>query len=202
MTLIEKSRNYNLEEIVKQETIKAFYDKLYETFNSRPYLYDICKDLIDNGLNDYRDFDIYSVNGHHHEVSFIKNSERYIAYCYERINVTSKVYNNAFIHFCYKHRVEIASQPYNLNISVALQFDRGKPVFSAFCINEIDAPLLTSEQNHKPLNYEFSNQVFIDTNYAKIQGSINDDDFGEVLNLDVNITPDEFVKNIRKAIIS
>ena len=61
MTLIEKSRNYNCEEIVKQETIKAFYDKLYEAFNSRPYLYDICKDLIENGLNDYRDFEIFKL---------------------------------------------------------------------------------------------------------------------------------------------
>lgn len=48
MTLIEKSRNYNCEEIVKQETIKAFYDKLYETFNSRPYLYDICKNILNS----------------------------------------------------------------------------------------------------------------------------------------------------------
>ena len=186
MTLIEKSRNYTYEKIVKQETIKAFYNKLYETFNEKPYLYDICKDLIYFGSNDYRDFEIYKLNEWYNDI--YDN--------YKKIQIKSKIYNNAYIRFCYDYRVKIDSQIYSLNVSVCLQFDHGKPIFSAFNINGIDAPILASEHKYQSLNYEFSNYVFDEKDEATIYGFINDN------NLDVEITPRDFANGIRRAIIS
>lgn len=193
MTLIEKSRNYNLEEIVKQETIKAFYDKLYETFNNRPYLYDICKDLIDNGLNDYRDFEIFKL------VEWKDD----IYNCYKKIKITSTIYNNAYIYFNYKYQADIDSQTYFLDVSVALQFDHGKPVFSAFCINKYDnSALLKIKDYYHTFDYGFSNSILDEKDDAKIYGFISGDDSGEILDLDVNISPSDFAYGIRKAIIS
>lgn len=191
MTLIEKSRNYNLEEIVKQETIKAFYDKLYETFNSRPYLYDICKDLIENGPSDYRDFKIYTLD----------EWEDDIYDCYKQIKISSKIYNNAYINFNYKYQTEINSQTYFLDVSVALQFDHGKPVFSAFCINKYDnSALLRIKDYYHTLDYGFSNRILDEKDDAKIEGFISYNDSNR--NLDVNISPSDFAYGIRKAIIS
>lgn len=203
MTLIEKSRNYNLEEIVKQETIKAFYDKLYETFNSRPYLYDICKDLIDNGPNDYRDFDSYTLNKSNHYVKIIKNGESYSAICYKNIKITSKIYDNAYMYFGYDYKIKIASQPYFLNVSVRLQFDHGKPVFSALNFSKgYNVTVLKNELNYQLLDYGFSNRILGEKDNAKVYGFISDDDSDEILDLDVNITPSDFAYGIRKAIIS
>lgn len=191
MTLIEKSRNYNLEEIVKQETIKAFYDKLYETFNSRPYLYDICKDLIDNGPGDYQDFDSY----------ILAEWEDDIYDCYKQIKISSKIYNNAYINFNYKYQTEINSQTYFLDASVALQFDNGKPVFSAFCINKYDnSALLRIKDYYHTLDYGLSNRILDEKDDAKIEGFISYNDSNR--NLDVNISPSDFAYGIRKAIIS
>lgn len=193
MTLIEKSRNYNLEEIVKQETIKAFYDKLYETFNSRPYLYDICKDLIENGPSDYRDFDIYKLTEYDDDIYD----------CYKQIKISMKIYDNAYIHFNYKYQVDINEQTYFLDASVYLQFDHGKPVFSAFGINNYDnSALLKIKDYYHTLDYGFSNKVLDEKDDAKIEGFISDNDSDEILDLDVNISPSDFAYGIRKAIIS
>ena len=194
MTLIEKSRTYTREEIVKQETIKAFYNKLYETFNSRPYLYDICKDLIENGPSDYRDFEIYTLAEW--------EDDMYNDY-YNKIQIDSKIYNNAFIQFTYKYQVTIESQTYFVNVSVALQFDRGKPTFSAFSINKDNCTsLLKIKDFYHLLDYEFSNNVLDEKDDAKIYGFLSDDDLGDILGLDANITPSDFAYGIRKAIIS
>ena len=195
MTLIEKSRNYNLEEIVKQETIKAFYDKLYETFNSRPYLYDICKDLIENGPSDFSSFNTYKLD---------KWTDPWDARLYKRIQITSKIYNNAYIHFNYKYQVDINEQTYFLDVSVYLQFDHGKPVFSAFGINEYDnSALLKIKDYYHTLDYDFSNYVLDEKDDAKIEGFISGDDKSEeILGLDIKITPADFAYGIRKAIIS
>ena len=191
MTLIEKSRNYNLEEIVKQETIKAFYDKLYETFDSKPYLYDICKDLIENGPSDYRDFKIYTLD----------EWEDDIYDCYKQIKISSKIYDNAYIKFNYKYQAEINSQTYFLDASVALQFNHGKPVFSAFCINKYDnSALLKIKDYYHTFDYRFSNRILDEKDDAKIEGFISYNDSDR--NLDVNISPSDFAYGIRKAIIS
>ena len=191
MTLIEKSRNYTCEQIVKQETIKAFYDKLYETFNSRPYLYDICKDLIENGPSDYRDFKIYTLD----------EWEDDIYDCYKQIKISSKIYNNAYINFNYKYQTEINSQTYFLDASVALQFNHGKPEFSAFCINKYDnSALLKIKDYYHTLDYRFSNRILDEKDDAKIEGFISYNDSDR--NLDVNISPSDFAYGIRKAIIS
>lgn len=191
MTLIEKSRNYTREQIVEQETIKAFYDKLYETFNNRPYLYDICKDLIENGPSDYSDFKIYTLD----------EWEDDIYDCYKQIKISSKIYNNAYINFNYKYQTEIDSQTYFLDASVALQFDHGKPVFSAFCINKYDnSALLRIKDYYHTLDYGFSNRILDEKDDAKIEGFISYND--SYRNLDVNISPSDFAYGIRKAIIS
>lgn len=193
MTLIEKSRNYTREQIVEQETIKAFYDKLYETFDSKPYLYDydICKDLIENGPSDYRDFKIYTLD----------EWEDDIYDCYKQIKISSKIYNNAYINFNYKYQTEINSQTYFLDASVALQFDHGKPVFSAFCINKYDnSALLRIKDYYHTLDYGFSNRILDEKDDAKIEGFISYNDSNR--NLDVEITPRDFAYGIRKAIIS
>ena len=201
MALIEKSRNYTCKQIVEQETIKAFYDKLYETFNSRPYLYDICKDLIENGPSDYRDFDLYTLNKSNYYVKIIKNGESYSASCYKNIKIASKIYNNAYIRFTYKYQVKIASRTYILNVSVFLQFDHGKPVFSAFCINKYDnSALLRIKDYYHTLDYRFSNRILDEKDDAKIEGFISYNDSDR--NLDVNISPSDFAYGIRKAIIS
>lgn len=189
MTLIEKSRNYNCEEIIKQETIKAFYKKLYETFNNRPYLYDICKDLIENGPSDYRDFKIYTLD----------EWEDDIYDCYKQIKISSKIYDNAYINFNYKYQTEIDSQTYFLDASVALQFDHGKPVFSALDFNKDNCKsLLEIEEYFQLLDYEFSNRVLDEKYDASIYGFISGND----RKLDVEITPRDFAYGIRKAIIS
>lgn len=191
MTLIEKSRNYTCEQIVEQETIKAFYDKLYETFDSKPYLYDICKDLIENGPSDYRDFKIYTLD----------EWEDDIYDCYKQIKISSKIYNNAYINFNYKYQTEIDSQTYFLDASVALQFDQGKPVFSAFCINKYDnSALLRIKDYYHTLDYGFSNRILDEKDDAKIEGFISYNDSDR--KLDVEITPRDFAYGIRKAIIS
>lgn len=191
MTLIEKSRNYTREQIVEQETIKAFYDKLYETFNNRPYLYDICKDLIDNGPSDYRDFEIY----------ILDEWEDDIYDCYKKIKITSTIYNNAYIQFTYTYQASIDSQTYFLNVSVYLQFDHGKPVFSAFGINKDNCKaLLNIKDYYHTLDYGFSNRILDEKDDAEIYGFISDDDSDR--NLDVNISPSDFAYGIRKAIIS
>ena len=193
MTLIKKSHNYNLEEIVKQETIKAFYDKLYETFNSRPYLYDICKDLIENGPNDYQDLEIYTLTEWNDEWSDGP----------KKIRIMSKIYNNAYIRFTYKYQVKIASRTYILNVSVFLQFDHGKPVFSALDFNNDNyEALLSIKDYYSLLDYGFSNYVLDEKDDAKIYGFISDDDSDDILDLDVEITPSDFAYGIRKAIIS
>lgn len=191
MTLIEKSRNYNCEEIVKQETIKAFYDKLYEAFNSRPYLYDICKDLIENGLNDYRDFEIFKL------VEWKDD----IYNCHKKIKITSTIYNNTYIKFTYEYETEIGIdlQTYFLNVSVCLQFDHGKPVFSAISFNNGNhEALLNIKDYYHLLDYGFSNYVLDEKYNAKVYGFISDND----RKLDVEITPSDFAYGIRKAIIS
>lgn len=191
MTLIEKSRNYTREQIVEQETIKAFYDKLYETFNNRPYLYDICKDLIENGPSNYRDFEIYTLD----------EWEDDIYDCYKKIKITSTIYNNAYIQFTYTYQASIDSQTYFLNVSVYLQFDHGKPVFSAFCINKYDnSALLRIKNYYHTLDYRFSNRILDEKDDAKIEGFISYNDSNR--NLDVNISPSDFAYGIRKAIIS
>lgn len=191
MTLIEKSRNYTCEQIVEQETIKAFYDKLYETFNNRPYLYDICKDLIDNGLNDYRDFEIFKL------VEWKDD----IYNCYKKIKITSTIYNNAYINFNYKYQVDINEQTYFLDASVYLQFDHGKPVFSAFGINKYDnSALLKIKDYYHTFDYGFSNRILDEKDDAKIEGFISYNDSDR--KLDVEITPSDFAYGIRKAIIS
>ena len=191
MTLIEKSRNYTREQIVEQETIKAFYDKLYETFNNRPYLYDICKDLIENGPSDYRDFEIYKLTEYDDDIYD----------CYKQIKISIKIYDNAYIKFNYKYQADIDSQTYFLDVSVALQFDHGKPVFSAFCINKYDnSALLKIKDYYHLLDYGFSNRILDEKDDAKIEGFISYNDSDR--NLDVNISPSDFAYGIRKAIIS
>lgn len=193
MTLIDKSRNYNLEEIVKQETIKTFYDKLYKTFNSRPYLYDICKDLIDNGTNDYQNTSMYTLAEWYDDMYD----------WYRKIKITSTIYNNAYICFTYEYQVNIDSQTYFLNTSVYLQFNHGKPVFSAFGINENNPEcLLKIKDFYHLLDYRFSNQVLDEKDDAKIYGFISDDDSDDILDLNVEITPSDFAYGIRKAIIA
>lgn len=192
MALIEKSRNYNLDEIVKQETIKAFYDKLYETFNKRPYLYDICKDLIDNGLNDYHNFEIFKL---------VEWEDDYIPNCHKKIKITSTIYNNTYIQFTYEYETEIGIdlQTYFLNVSVCLQFNHGKPVFSALDFNKDNCKsLLEIEEYFHLLDYEFSNRVLDEKYDASIYGFISGND----RKLDVEITPRDFAYGIRKAIIS
>lgn len=193
MTLIEKSRNYTREQIVEQETIKAFYDKLYETFDSKPYLYDICKDLIENGPSDYRDFEIYTLD----------EWEDDIYDCYKKIKITSTIYNNAYIHFNYKYQADIDSQTYFLDASVALQFNHGKPEFSAFCINKYDnSALLKIKDYYHTFDYGFSNRILDEKADAKIEGLISDNESGRIIDRDVNISPSDFAYGIRKAIIS
>ena len=193
MTLIEKSRNYTREQIVEQETIKAFYDILYETFNNRPYLYDICKDLIENGPSDYRDFEIYTLD----------EWEDDIYDCYKKIKITSTIYNNAYIQFTYTYQARIDSQTYFLNVSVYLQFDHGKPVFSAFGINKDNCKaLLSIKEYYHTFDYGFSNRMFDEKADAKIEGLISDNESGRIIDRDVNISPSDFAYGIRKAIIS
>lgn len=192
MTLIKKSRNYTREQIIEQETIKAFYDKLYETFNSRPYLYDICKDLIENGPSDYRNFDIYT----------LAEYEDDIYGCHKRIKISSTIYDNAYIKFNYKYQIEINSQNYFLNVSVALRFDRGKPVFSAISFNKDNLSLLKIKDYYRLFNYEFSNQVLNEKDDAEVYGFISDDESDEIIDRDVNISPSDFAYGICKAIIS
>lgn len=193
MALIEKSRNYTREQIVEQETKRLFYDTLYETFNKRPYLYDICKDLIENGPSDYRDFEIYTLD----------EWEDDIYDCYKKIKITSTIYNNTYIQFTYEYETEIGIdlQTYFLNVSVCLQFDHGKPVFSAFCINKYDnSALLRIKDYYHTLDYGFSNRILDEKDDAKIEGFISYNDFDR--KLDVEITPSDFAYGIRKAIIS
>lgn len=193
MTLIEKSRNYTREQIVEQETKRLFYDALYETFNKRPYLYDICKDLIENGPSDYRDFEIYTLD----------EWEDDIYDCYKKIKITSTIYNNTYIQFTYEYETEIGIdlQTYFLNVSVCLQFDHGKPVFSAFCINKYDnSALLRIKDYYHTLDYGFSNRILDEKDDAKIEGFISYNDSDR--KLDVEITPSDFAYGIRKAIIS
>lgn len=190
MTLIDKSRNYNHEEIIKQETIKAFYDKLYETFNSRPYLYDICKDLIDNGPGDYQNTEIYKL---------VKWKDDYEPDCYKKIEITSTILSGAYIRFTYNYRVKIDTQTYFLNVSVYLQFEHGKPIFSAFGINKNNTKgLLEIKDYYHLLDYGFSNRIIGEKDDASIYGFISDDN----RKLDVEITPSDFASGIRKAIIS
>ena len=198
MTLIEKSRNYTCEQIVEQETIKAFYDKLYETFNSRPYLYDICKDLIDNGLNDYHNFEIFKL---------VEWEDDYIPNCHKKIKITSTIYNNTYIQFTYEYETEteteigIDLQTYFLNVSVCLQFDHGKPVFSAISFNNGNhEALLNIKDYYHTLDYRFSNRILDEKDDAKIEGFISYNDSDR--KLDVEITPRDFAYGIRKAIIS
>lgn len=190
MTLIEKSRNYTREQIVEQETIKAFYDKLYETFNNRPYLYDICKDLIDNGPSDYQSTEIYKL---------VKWKDDYRPDCYKKIKITSTILSGAYIRFIYNYRVKIDTQTYFLNVSVYLQFEHGKPIFSAFGINKDNCKsLLNIKEYYHLLDYGFSNYVLDEKYDAKVYGFISDND----RKLDVEITPSDFAYGIRKAIIS
>lgn len=193
MTLIEKSRNYNCEEIIKQETIKAFYDKLYETFNNRPYLYDICKDLIENGCNDYRSSELYTLAD--------CDDDWYDSH--KKIKITSTIYNNTYIQFTYEYQVEIDSQTYFLNISVYLQFDHGKPVFSTLSFSKDNCEsLLKIKDYYRLFDYGFSNDVLGEKDDAKIYGFISGDDSDNILDLDAKITPSDFAYGIRKAIIS
>lgn len=194
MTLIEKSRNYTHEQIVEQETIKAFYDKLYETFDNKPYLYDICKDLIKNGPSDYRNFEIDILN---------RWTEPWDGRLYKQIKISSKIYDNAYIYFNYKYQVEINGQTYVLDASVYLQFDHGKPVFSAFSVNKYNNSALSKIKDYyHTLDYGFSTKVLDEKDDAKIEGFISGDDSDEILGLDINITPSDFAYGIRKAIIS
>lgn len=196
MTLIEKSRNYTREQIVEQETIKAFYDKLYETFDSKPYLYDICKDLIENGLNDYRNFEIFTL---------AEWDDEWSSNVHKRIQITSTIYNNTYIQFTYNYATTIGIdlQTYFLNVSVCLQFDHGKPVFSAISFNkDNNDALLEIKEYYHLFDYGFSNYVLDEKDDAKIYGFISDDDSDDILDLDVEITPSDFAYGIRKAIIS
>lgn len=193
MTLIEKSRNYTCEQIVEQETVKAFYDKLYETFDSKPYLYDICKDLIDNGSSDYRDFEIYTLDKWDDDIYD----------CYKNIRITSTIYNNAYIQFTYTYQVDIDSQTYFLNVSVYLQFNHGKPEFSAFSINKDNCKaLLKIEEFYHLFDCGFSNRILDEKDDAQISGFVSDDESGRIIDRDVNISPSDFAYGIRKAIIS
>lgn len=194
MTLIEKSRNYNREEIIKQETIKAFYDKLYETFNNRPYLYDICKDLIDNGPSDYQSTEIYKL---------VELEDEWSSDVHKKIKITSTILSGAYIQFTYNYRVEIDTQTYFLNVSVYLQFDHGKPVFSALDFNKNNCEsLLEIKDHYHLLDYRFSNQVLDEKYDAKVYDFISGDDSDDILILDVEITPSDFAYGICKAIIS
>lgn len=80
-----------------------------------------------------------------------------------------------------------------------MQFDHGKPVFSAIGFNKDNCKsLLEIEEYYHLLDYRFSNDVLDEKYDAKVYGFISDND----RKLDVEITLSDFAYGIRKAIIS
>ena len=80
-----------------------------------------------------------------------------------------------------------------------MQFNHGKPVFSALDFNKDNCKsLLEIEEYFHLLDYEFSNRVLDEKYDASIYGFISGND----RKLDVEITPRDFAYGIRKAIIS
>lgn len=194
MTLIEKSRNYNCEEIVKQETKRLFYDALYETFNKRPYLYDICKDVIDNKSND--DLELDKLN-----IESITDAQ-----ALKTVDLFTAIYKDHIL-FSYTFTMNtMAYFSYNLCVSVELKFDHGKPIFANLAVNDKDVVNFIVPSDQFTLDYGYSSLTLNNTEETKILGFLYGDD-DDIVNEQISptvvtIRPKLFANYIRKAIIS
>lgn len=194
MTLIEKSLNYTRGMIAEQETKRLFYDALYETFNKRPYLYDICKDVIDNKSNDDLELDKLNIE------SFTE------AQAFKTVDLFTAIYKDRIL-FSYTFTMNtISFFSYNLCVSVELKFDHGKPIFTNLTVNDKDVINLIVPSDQFTLDYGYSNLTLNNTEETKILGFLYDDD---IVNGQINpkptvvtIKPKLFANYIRKAIIS
>lgn len=194
MTLIEKSRNYTRGMIAEQETKRLFYNALYETFNKRPYLYDICKDVIDNKSNDDLELDKLNIE------SFTE------AQAFKTVDLFTAIYKDRIL-FSYTFTMNtISFFSYNLCVSVELKFNHGKPIFTNLTVNDKDVINLIVPSDQFTLDYGYSNLTLNNTEETKILGFLYDDD---IVNGQINpkptvvtIKPKLFANYIRKAIIS
>ena len=194
MALIEKSRNYTRGMIAEQETKRLFYDALYETFNKRPYLYDICKDVIDNKSNDDLELDKLNIE------SFTE------AQAFKTVDLFTAIYKDRIL-FSYTFTMNtISFFSYNLCVSVELKFNHGKPIFTNLTVNDKDVINLIVPSDQFTLDYGYSNLTLNNTEETKILGFLYDDD---IVNGQINpkptvvtIKPKLFANYIRKAIIS
>ena len=192
MTLIEKSRNYTRGMIAEQETKRLFYNALYETFNKRPYLYDICKDVIDNKSNDDLELDKLNIE------SFTE------AQTFKTVDLFTAIYKDRIL-FSYTFTMNtISFFSYNLCVSVELKFDHGKPIFTNLTVNDKDVINLIVPSDQFTLDYGYSNLPLNNTEETKILGFLYDDDIvnGQIDPTVVTIKPKLFANYIRKAIIS
>ena len=194
MTLIEKSLNYTRGMIAEQETKRLFYDALYETFNKRPYLYDICKDVIDNKSND--DLELDKLN-----IESITDAQ-----ALKTVDLFTAIYKDHIL-FSYTFTMNtMAYFSYNLCVSVELKFDHGKPIFTNLTVNDKDVVNFIVPSDQFTLDYGYSNLTLNNTEETKILGFLYDDD---IVNGQINpkptvvtIKPKLFANYIRKAIIS
>lgn len=192
MTLIEKSRNYTRGMIAEQETKRLFYNALYETFNKRPYLYDICKDVIDNKSNDDLELDKLNIE------SFTE------AQAFKTVDLFTAIYKDRIL-FSYTFTMNtISFFSYNLCVSVELKFNHGKPIFTNLTVNDKDVINLIVPSDQFTLDYGYSNLTLNNTEETKILGFLYDDDIvnGQIGPTVVTIKPKLFANYIRKAIIS
>lgn len=194
MTLIEKSLNYTRGMIAEQETKRLFYDALYETFNKRPYLYDICKGVIDNKSND--DLELDKLN-----IESITDAQ-----ALKTVDLFTAIYKDHIL-FSYTFTMNtMAYFSYNLCVSVELKFDHGKPIFTNLTVNDKDVVNFIVPSDQFTLDYGYSNLTLNNTEETKILGFLYDDD---IVNGQINpkptvvtIKPKLFANYIRKAIIS
>ena len=194
MTLIEKSRNYTRGMIAEQETKRLFYDALYETFNKRPYLYDICKDVIGNKSNNDLELDKLNIESFT-EAQALKTVDLFTAIYKDRILFSYTFTMNTISFFSY-----------NLCVSVELKFDHGKPIFTNLTVNDKDVVNFIVPSDQFTLDYGYSSLTLNNTEETKILGFLYDDDDdivnGQIGPTVVTIKPKLFANYIRKAIIS
>lgn len=194
MALIEKSCNYTRGMIAEQETKRLFYDALYETFNKRPYLYDICKDVIDNKSND--DLELDKLN-----IESITDAQ-----ALKTVDLFTAIYKDHILFIYTFTMTTMAYFSYNLCVSVELKFDHGKPIFTNLTVNDKDVVNFIVPSDQFTLDYGYSNLTLNNTEETKILGFLYDDD---IVNGQINpkptvvtIKPKLFANYIRKAIIS
>ena len=194
MTLIEKSRNYTRGMIAEQETKRLFYDALYETFNKRPYLYDICKDVIDNKSNDDLELDKLNIESFT-DAQTLKTVDLFTAIYKDRILFSYTFTMNTISYFSY-----------NLCVSVELKFDHGKPIFTNLTVNDKNVINLIVPGDQFTLDYGYSSLTLNNTEETKILGFLYDEDIvnGQISPKPtvVTIKPKLFAYYVRKAIIS